>query len=147
MHEIQFRSSFKKSCENHISKRKIKEAYPEMAPDSFHFKSVPPDDVKKEVSNLNPKKSSTTREKVFNRIIYKQINTCMQDIISNYVNGFRTSHGTQHSLVRMFQRWKKAIDKGEYISVMYMDLSKTFDTINHDFLLAYSFSTSVLNLL
>ena len=30
-----------------------------MIPDSFHFKSVSLDDVKKEVLNLNPKKSST----------------------------------------------------------------------------------------
>ena len=49
----------------------------------------------------------------------------------------------------MLERWKQAIDK--YISLMYMDLSKGFDTINHDFLLAklraYGFSTSALNLL
>ena len=38
----------------------MKEAYPEIVPDSFHFKSVSLDDVKKEVLNLNPKKSSTS---------------------------------------------------------------------------------------
>ena len=51
----------------------------------------------------------------------------------------------------MIERWKQAIDKGKYISVMYMDLSKAFDTINRDLLLAklraYGFSTSTLNLL
>ena len=36
---------------------KIKEAYPEIIPDSLHFESVTLDDVKKEVLNLNPKKS------------------------------------------------------------------------------------------
>ena len=75
----------------------------------------------------------------------------MEDKISNYVTGYRKSHGTQHSLVIMLERWKQAIDKGEYISVMYMNLSKAFDTINHDLLLAklraYGFSASVLNLL
>ena len=75
----------------------------------------------------------------------------MEDKISNYVTGFRKSHGTQHSLVIMLERWKQATDKGEYISVMYMDISKAFDTINHDLLLAklraYGFSTSALNLL
>ena len=79
------------------------------------------------------------------------MNTYMEDKISNYVTGFRKSHGTQYSLVIMLESWKQAIDKGEYISVMYTNLSKAFDTINHDLLLAkqkaYGFSTSALNLL
>ena len=42
------------------------------------------------------------------------------------------------------------IDKEEYVSVMYMDLSRAFDAINHDLLLAklraHGFSTSALDL-
>ena len=54
----------------------------------------------------------------------------MVDKISNYVARFQKSLGTQYSLVIMLETWKQAIDKGEYISVMYTDLSKTFDTLN-----------------
>ena len=36
----------------------------------------------------------------------------------------------------MLERWRQAIDKGEYISVMYADLSKTFDTLNINRLLS-----------
>ena len=79
------------------------------------------------------------------------MNIYMEDKISNYVTGFRKSHATQHSLVIMLERWKQAIDKAEYISVMYMDLSKAFNAITHDLLLAklraYGFSRSALNLL
>ena len=75
----------------------------------------------------------------------------MEDKISNYVTGFRKSHEAQHFLVITLERWKQTIDKGENISVMCMDLSKTFDNINYDLLLAelraYGFSTSTLNLL
>ena len=75
----------------------------------------------------------------------------MEDKISNYVTGFQKPHGTQHSLVITLERWKQAIDKGKYISVMYMDLSTVFDSINYDLLLAklrvYGFSTRALNLL
>ena len=39
--------SLTKNYENHISIRKIKKAYPEIVPDSFHFKSVSLDDVKR----------------------------------------------------------------------------------------------------
>ena len=39
--------SLAKDYDNHISIRKIKEAYPEIVPDSFHFKSMSLDDAKK----------------------------------------------------------------------------------------------------
>ena len=50
--------------------------------------------------------------------------------------GFRKSHGTQNSLVVMLEKWKRALDKGEYVSALFMDLSNAFDTINHDLLIA-----------
>ena len=60
----------------------------------------------------------------------------MKDKPSKCLTGFRKSHGTQHLLVTMLEKWKKAVDKGEYASALFMDLSKAFDTINHDLLLA-----------
>ena len=52
--------SLTKNYENHICVRNIKEAYPEIVPDSFYFILVSLEDVKKEVLNLNPKKFSTS---------------------------------------------------------------------------------------
>ena len=74
--------------------------------------------------------------KVFDRVIYNQINSFMESKISKCVTGFRKSHGTQHSLIVMLERWKKALDKEEKTSAIFMDLSKAFDTINHDLLIA-----------
>ena len=45
--------------ENHISIKKIYETFPNIIPDNFHFKEVTKDDVRKEIYNLNVKKSST----------------------------------------------------------------------------------------
>ena len=44
---------------SHISIKMIHEKYPEIIPGRFNFKLVSDDDVKKEVENLNIKKSST----------------------------------------------------------------------------------------
>ena len=33
-------------------------------------------------------------------------------------------HETQHPLISMLKEWKNALDKGEYIRVLFMDLSK-----------------------
>ena len=49
--------------------------------------------------------------KVFERIIYKQINTYMEDKLSKYLTGFRKSHGTQHLLVTILEKWKKQLIK------------------------------------
>ena len=89
--------------------------------------------------------------KVFERIIHKQIMNCMTDKLAHSITGFRKSHGTQNSLVVMLEQWKRALDKGEYVSALFMDLSKAFDTINHDLLIAklnaYGFSKEALELM
>ena len=89
--------------------------------------------------------------KVFERILYTQINNYMQNKLSRYVTGFRISHGTQHSLMIMLEKWKNVLDKGEHVCVLFMDLSKAFDAINNNLLLAklraYGFSNNVLNLM
>ena len=77
--------------------------------------------------------------------------TSIECKISSYVTVFQKSHETQHSLVIMLRRGKQALDKEEYISVMYMELSRAFNTTNHKLLLAKlrasGSSTSTLNLL
>ena len=57
-----------------------------------------------EKENYRPVSLLPHVSKVFERIIYKQINTYMEDKISNYVTGFRKSHEAQHSLVTTLER-------------------------------------------
>ena len=51
----------------------------------------------------------------------------------------------------MIENWKKHLDNGEKVGVIFTDLSKAFDMINHSLLLAklkaYGFSNQVLSLL
>ena len=63
----------------------------------------------------------------------------MENKISECITGFRKSHGTQHSLLVMLEKFKKALDREENISAIFMDLSKAFDTINHDLLFFFFF--------
>ena len=59
----------------------------------------------------------------------------MADKLAHSITGFRKSHRTQNSLVVTLEKWKRALDKGEYVSALFMGLSKAFDTINHDLLI------------
>ena len=64
--------------------------------------------------------------KVFERVIYKQINNFMENELSKCVTGFRKLHETQHSLIVMPEKLKKkALDKEENMPAIFLDLSKT----------------------
>ena len=74
--------------------------------------------------------------KVFERIVYMQIDTFMRDKLSKLLTGFRKNQSTRHCLMSILEMWKNTLDKGDYVSAIFMDLSKAFDTLNHNLLIA-----------
>ena len=74
--------------------------------------------------------------KVFERILYKQIDAFIATKFCPYLCGFRKNQNAQYSLLKMIETWKKHLEKREKIGVIMMDLSKAFDTINHCLLMA-----------
>ena len=65
-----------------------------------------------------------------------QISIYFDKYLSPYLCGFRKGYSTQHSLVVMLAKWRKALDNGKIAGVLLTDLSKAFDCINHDLLIA-----------
>ena len=50
--------------------------------------------------------------KIFEKLIYSQINTCINDKFSKYLTSFRKNHNTQHALLNMIENWKSDQNKG-----------------------------------
>ena len=50
--------------------------------------------------------------------------------------GFRKAHSTQHALLKLLQSWQEELDKKGMVAIILMDLSKTYDCIPHDLLIA-----------
>ena len=62
---------------------------------------------------------------------------------------YRKGFSTQKALLSLIERWKNTYDQNGYGGGILMDLSKAFDIINHDLLIArlgaYGFDTESLS--
>ena len=55
----------------------------------------------------------------------------------NFSLAFEKNYNTQYALLRMIASWKTQWYKRKKIGVIIMDLSKAFDTLNHNLLAVY----------
>ena len=60
----------------------------------------------------------------------------MQNKFLVYSTGFQKNQRTQHALLKMIETWKTKLNVGNEVGVIYMDLSKAFDSLNHELLIA-----------
>ena len=123
-------------------------------PESFKNANIIPIFKKKsrtEKSNYRPVSILPNLSKIFERLMFNQLSNYFRDILSKFQCGFRTGHSAQDCLVAMIEKWKIFIDNGGSCGALLTDLSKAFDCLPHDLLLAklhaYGIDTKSLNLL
>ena len=60
-----------------------------------------------------------------------------------YLCGYRKGYNTQQTLVTLIEKWKKVLDRKGFEGAVLTDMSKAFDTLNHEVLIpnchAYGF--------
>ena len=74
--------------------------------------------------------------KIFERLFYYQINNYMDAKLSMQQCGFRKNLCAQNCLLVMLEKWRKCLDNKGSTCVLLTDLSKAFDCLIHDLLLA-----------
>ena len=108
-------------------------------PDTFNRADVTPifkkgNDNEKE--NYRPVSVLSTFSKVFEKLLFEQINDHMQSKFSKHLTDFRKNHSTRNALMVMTEKWKTILIKKLKVGALFMDLSKAFDTLDHSLLLA-----------
>ena len=111
-----------------------------------------------DLSNYKPISVTPIITKVFERIVYNQLYgyLTMKNLIFSQQSGFWSLHSTVTALLHATDNWAFNIDKGNINTVVFLDLKKVFDTVDHDILLlklqaygiknsTYNFSKSCLN--
>ena len=91
---------------------------------------------KTDIENYRPISILPTLSKIYERCMYDQMYNYFNDIFSKYQCGFREGYSAQHCLLAMVEKWKESLDKGGLGGALLTDLSKAFDCIKHDLLIA-----------
>ena len=86
--------------------------------------------------NYRPVSILPNISKMFERCLYDQINTYFENILSKLQFGFRKEHSAQHCLIVLIEKCRQMLDKGGFSGILLTDLSKAFDCINHQLLIA-----------
>ena len=119
-------------------------------PDSLKLSDITP-----VFKKLDPKDKANYRPvsvlPLLSKIIYDQLYEYLENFLSELLCGFRKAHSTQHALFRLIQKWQAERDSGSYVGTILMDLSKAYDCLLHDLLIAkleaYGLDVGSLNFL
>ena len=92
---------------------------------------------KLEVSNFRPISLLSNINKLLEKIVHERSYNFLEKYkcLYKYQFGFRKSHSTNHALIEITEKIRKALDNRKFACGIFVDLQKAFDTVNHEILL------------
>ena len=101
--------------------------------------SVRPIFEKKErdkIENYRPVNIRNCSSKIYEKFLLEAFKPFIDTFLSEYIATYREHYSSHHVLIRLTENWKKALDEKFFAKAVLMDLSKAFDCIPHDLLIA-----------
>ena len=108
-------------------------------PENAKSANVPPiykKDDRSSKLNYRPVSLLNVFSKVLERWTQEKIVPHVNKILSKFISAYRKKHSCNHVLIRLLEEWKKHLDDKNFVGAVLMDLSKAFDCIPHDLLIA-----------
>ena len=88
-------------------------------------------------NNYRPISLLSIFDKIFEKLICKQLLSFMEKnkILYDFQFGFRKNHSTSLAMIETTDSIRRLIDDKNYVLGIFVDLTKAFDTVDHDILL------------
>ena len=124
-------------------------------PDEFKYAKIIPLHKKGDVSDINnyrPISLLPVISKVLEHHIHIHLTTFIEkyQLLNENQSGFRKHHSCETTLCKITDSWLQAINNRLAVGVIFIDLTKAFDLINHDVLIhklkIYGFDDSCMQL-
>ena len=109
-------------------------------PDDFKIGKVAPvfkSGDKEDLNNYRPISVLPTIARIFERLLYNQLYDYLtvNKLLGDEQYGFRSLHSTAMALGKMSNQWLMNMDNGNLSAVVFLDIRKAFDTVDHTILL------------
>ena len=89
-------------------------------------------------NNYRPISLLSNISKIIEKLVHRQLYGFLEFNNHLYTNqfGFGNFHSTNHAIITITEKIRKAIDNGENTCSVFLDLQKAFDTVDHEILLS-----------
>ena len=88
------------------------------------------------IMNYRPVSILSSMSKVLEKLILRQMNPFLRKILDPRIVAYRQGYSCQDVLIRLAEDWKRVLENRKHVGAVLMDLSKAFDCLPHQLLVA-----------